>query len=89
MRNAEQNHVLGVFTHKEVSDDNKDNILKPIAEDDFKLEDLHGEVLTFPTNCPECNAPCETNMKMTSILNSMCNYILLYSNGGSCKYCLE
>ncbi|XP_026478684.1 zinc finger protein ZPR1-like [Ctenocephalides felis] len=67
VRNAEQNHVLGVFTHKEVSDDNKDNILKPIAEDDFKLEDLHGEVLTFPTNCPECNAPCETNMKMTNI----------------------
>ena len=23
------------------------------------------EILTFPTNCPECNAPAETNMKMT------------------------
>ena len=23
------------------------------------------EVLRFPTNCPECNAPAETNMKVT------------------------
>ncbi len=23
------------------------------------------EVLSFPTNCPECNAPAETNMKVT------------------------
>ena len=22
------------------------------------------KVLTFPTNCPSCNAPCETNMKL-------------------------
>lgn len=25
------------------------------------------EVLTFRTNCPECNAPADTNMKLTKI----------------------
>jgi len=29
--------------------------------------DLESEVLTFQTNCPECNAPCTTNMKVTKI----------------------
>ena len=24
-------------------------------------------MLSFPTNCPECNAPAETKMKVTSI----------------------
>ena len=27
--------------------------------------DLKNEVLSFPTNCPDCNAPAATNMKMT------------------------
>lgn len=29
--------------------------------------DLKDEVLQFPTNCPNCNAPCFTNMKLTKI----------------------
>ena len=29
-------------------------------------ERLAEEVLHFPTNCPDCNAPAETNMKVTS-----------------------
>merc|ERR1711992_300904 len=29
--------------------------------------DLENEVLTFPTNCPDCNAPSSTNMKVTKI----------------------
>ena len=28
-------------------------------------ERLKEEVLHFPTNCPDCNAPAETNMKVT------------------------
>ena len=27
--------------------------------------DLTNEVLTFNTNCPSCNSPCPTNMKVT------------------------
>ena len=61
-RTTEQNHTLGIYA------ENEDKLLKPIEEGDFPLEEIEGEVLTFPTNCPECNQPCETNMKMTSIL---------------------
>ena len=34
---------------------------QPVEEDD-----LTNEVLTFNTNCPECGAPAETKMKLTS-----------------------
>jgi hypothetical protein len=33
-------------------------------------QDLKDEVLNFPTNCPECSAPADTNMKVTSKLLS-------------------
>ena len=37
-------------------------------DDDALTEDkLKEEVLSFPTNCHECNAPAETKMKMTNI----------------------
>ena len=32
------------------------------------------EILTFPTNCPECNAPAETNMKMTCESVLLCGF---------------
>lgn len=66
-RNKEQDHTLGVFTKEEVSGEKESAILEPISENEFTLEDLQGEVLQFPTNCPNCNAPCETKMKMTNI----------------------
>ncbi|CAN9511968.1 unnamed protein product [Ophioblennius macclurei] len=45
------------------------------AEDDLEkepdssntVEDLRNEVLVFPTNCSDCNAPAATNMKMVQI----------------------
>lgn len=76
-RTKEQNHSLCIFEQeelesaedaKEKKEQNENNeMLKPIAEGTWPLEELHGEVLQFHTNCPECLAPCETNMKMTSI----------------------
>ena len=66
-RTEEQNHLLGIYR------ENEDALLKPIEEGEFPLEDLEGEVLSFPTNCPGCNSPCTTNMKMTSIL---CEYVI-------------
>ena len=33
------------------------------------------EVLSFPTNCPECNAPAETNMKLTGEEDSVNCYV--------------
>lgn len=61
-RTKEQNHTLGIYS------DNEDVLLKPIQEGEYPLEQIEGEVLSFPTNCPDCNSPCETNMKLTSIL---------------------
>lgn len=69
-RSLEQDHELGIFSHEEIEGDKEGDsaILHPISEGQFKLEDLEGEVLQFPTNCHGCGSPCETNMKMTSIL---------------------
>ncbi|XP_044746422.1 zinc finger protein ZPR1 [Coccinella septempunctata] len=64
LRTKEQNHLVGVYAHDEVVDS---AILKPIQEGEYPLENFEGEVLQFATNCPGCNAPCETNMKMTNI----------------------
>lgn len=61
-RTKEENHLLGIYP------ENDDALLKPIQEGEYSLEQIQGEVLTFSTNCPNCNNPCETNMKMTSIL---------------------
>ncbi|XP_011694244.1 PREDICTED: zinc finger protein ZPR1 [Wasmannia auropunctata] len=60
-RTKEQDRVLGIYA------DNEDVLLKPIQEGEYPLEQIEGEVLSFPTNCPDCNSPCETNMKLTNI----------------------
>ncbi|EFA05991.1 zinc finger protein ZPR1 [Tribolium castaneum] len=66
-RTKEQDHELGIFTPAEVGNEKSTALLHPISENEFTLEDLEGEVLQFPTNCTNCNSPCETNMKMTKI----------------------
>lgn len=47
-------------------------------------------MLNFPTNCPSCNAPTETRMKLVGILFSYCRFfvfslmpLLVLSNQGS------
>jgi zinc finger protein len=59
-RTVQQNHILGIYI------ENEKTFLQPINEEEYTLEQIEGEIMTFQTNCPECNAPCETNMKMTS-----------------------
>jgi len=70
VRSKDQDHSLGMYSQEEVAQqegfdgedgDDSDGVT-PLTE-----ERLKEEVLTFPTNCPECNAPAETNMKMTNI----------------------
>ncbi|XP_072885935.1 zinc finger protein ZPR1 [Hemitrygon akajei] len=55
-RNAKQDSMLGLqeWTQEEKKTENIQ-------------EDLRNEVLQFPTNCPECNASAETNMKLVQI----------------------
>ncbi|CAL7939150.1 unnamed protein product [Xylocopa violacea] len=62
-RTKDQDHTLGIYT-----EETEDTLLKPIKEGEYSLEQIEGEVLSFRTNCPECNCPCETNMKMTKVV---------------------
>ena len=68
-RNKEQNHQLGLYTQEELQTA-EDPILHRVeeeTEDALAGDNLNDEVLSFPTNCHECNAPAETKMKMTNI----------------------
>ncbi|XP_023022950.2 zinc finger protein Zpr1 [Leptinotarsa decemlineata] len=67
IRNNEQNKELGILDTDEVKSKEENAILHSIPEGEFTLEDLEGEVLQFPTNCPNCGSACQTNMKMTNI----------------------
>nr|SVE76406.1 EOG090X06TU [Daphnia longispina] len=64
-RNKEQNHLVGIFEEelKEIKEEEETEA----DDNDASPDTLADEVLHFGTNCPSCNAPCETNMKLTSI----------------------
>lgn len=73
VRNTDQDHILGIYSSSKVGVEpeimkTNSGLLRKIEENDFTLEDLHGEVLQFPTPCPNCGTECQTNMKLTSIL---------------------
>lgn len=70
-RNTQQNHLLGLYTPEELQTA-EDPVLHRVEDEDeakdaLTGDNLHDEVLSFPTNCHECNAPAETKMKMTNI----------------------
>jgi len=69
VRSPEQNHSLGLYTEDELKTADDPVLSRDIDNDDTSLtsEKLKEEVLSFPTNCHDCNAPAETNMKMTTI----------------------
>lgn len=69
VRSTTQDHALGIYA-------SEGSIASTLPPTQFTIEDLEGEVLQFPTNCPNCAAPCKTNMKLTSIL---C-FVFLVSN---------
>ncbi|OXB62388.1 hypothetical protein ASZ78_009454 [Callipepla squamata] len=48
-------------------------------------EDLRDEVLQFNTNCPECNAPANTNMKLVQIPHFK-EVIIMATNCDSCGH---
>lgn len=56
-RTVQQEKQLGIR-----ADDDLDE--EPAGND---LETMRNEVLVFDTNCPECNAPASTNMKLVQI----------------------
>ncbi|XP_049776164.1 zinc finger protein ZPR1 [Schistocerca cancellata] len=86
-RTKEQDHSLGIYEHTEIEESGGDEpgILKPLGEGEHTLEDLQGEVLQFPTNCPNCNCPCQTNMKLTKIPHFK-EVIIMATNCESCGH---
>ncbi|XP_045525587.1 zinc finger protein ZPR1 [Pieris brassicae] len=70
-RTTEQDHKLGIFTRQEVSNGSQEPIpgsITPADPSQGCYDRLAAdEVLQFSTNCPDCNAPADTNMKITKI----------------------
>jgi zinc finger protein len=62
-RTPEQNSLLGIDEEEEETtintEENNSNFEQP--------DSIKDEVLRFSTNCPSCNSPCDTNMKLTQI----------------------
>jgi zinc finger protein len=59
-----------------------------IKEDAWKLQDIQGEVMQFPTNCPECTVMCMTNMKVINIphIIIMAIVIIMATNCDACGH---
>lgn len=71
-RSVEENRQLCIYEDNDTDEklqksENNERDSTENATEHQKPIDLENEVLTFPTNCPECNAPCTTNMKVTKI----------------------
>ncbi|XP_023338080.1 zinc finger protein ZPR1 [Eurytemora carolleeae] len=66
VRSTEQDHELGLYTAKELRTEEEVNADNAVG-DALTEEKLKEEVLHFSTNCPDCNAPAQTNMKITNI----------------------
>lgn len=74
-RTVQQEKQLGLR-----ADDDPDE--EPAGND---LDTLRNEVLVFNTNCPECNAPASTNMKLVQIPHFK-EVIIMATNCDSCSH---
>lgn len=74
-RTVQQDMQLGLR-----ADDDLDE--KPASDN---IEDMRNEVLVFNTNCPECNSPASTNMKLVQIPHFK-EVIIMATNCDSCSH---
>uniref|UniRef100_A0A3Q3WYH3 Zinc finger protein ZPR1 n=1 Tax=Mola mola TaxID=94237 RepID=A0A3Q3WYH3_MOLML len=74
-RTAQQDVKLGLR-----ADDDQDE--EPAGD---TIEDMRNEVLAFNTNCPECNGPASTNMKLVQIPHFK-EVIIMATNCDSCGH---
>lgn len=79
-RTIEQDKQLGIRAD---DDDDVDGGGEEPAGND--LETMRNEVLVFDTNCPECNRPAKTNMKLVSIPHFK-EVIIMATNCDSCGH---
>lgn len=77
-RTVQQDKQLGI----RADDDDDDQDEEPAGDD---LETMRHEVLVFPTNCPECNAPASTNMKLVQIPHFK-EVVIMATNCDSCGH---
>jgi len=64
LRTREQDNMLGLYSQEQLREE---YVQEETGNTALTEERLQEEVLSFPTNCPECNAPAATKMKMTTI----------------------
>ncbi|XP_045932547.1 zinc finger protein ZPR1 [Micropterus dolomieu] len=78
-RTIQQDILLGL----RADDDLEEDLDKEPASNN--LEAMRDEVLVFNTNCPECNAPASTNMKLVQIPHFK-EVIIMATNCDSCGH---
>ncbi|XP_074531066.1 zinc finger protein ZPR1 [Halichoeres trimaculatus] len=74
-RTAQQDMMLGIRADDDLEEE-------PAGND---LDTMRNEVLMFETNCPECNAPSSTNMKLVQIPHFK-EVIIMATNCDSCGH---
>ncbi|XP_069470602.1 zinc finger protein ZPR1 isoform X1 [Ambystoma mexicanum] len=76
-RSQEQDQMLGLEESEQEAE--------PEERKPATLDELRDEVLQFGTNCPECNAPASTNMKLVQIPHFK-DVIIMATNCDSCGH---
>ncbi|XP_005110648.1 zinc finger protein ZPR1 [Aplysia californica] len=64
-RTKQQDEALGLSEEEEESTSEAGGAT--VGQDDGEGLNTQNEILQFRTNCPECGAPCDTNMKVVNI----------------------
>ncbi|XP_062271787.1 zinc finger protein ZPR1 [Scomber scombrus] len=77
-RSLQQDMQLGIKTEDDLEEEEEE---KPSND----LDAMRNEVLMFDTNCPECNAPASTNMKLVQIPHFK-EVIIMATNCDSCGH---
>ncbi|RXM91610.1 Zinc finger protein ZPR1 [Acipenser ruthenus] len=82
-RTTQQDIQLGL----KADDDDEEEEEQVEEKPGSTIEDMRNEVLQFNTNCPECNAPASTNMKLiASEIPHFKEVIIMATNCDSCGH---
>lgn len=60
-RDSAQNEMIGLS-----AENNSESIIKPLGSfNNASVNNMNDEIVQFSNPCPNCQAICETNMKVT------------------------
>jgi len=75
-RDSAQDEMIGLSA-QDNAQDNAQSIIKPLGTfNDSSVNNLNDEIVQFSGPCPNCQAICETNMKLTGIYFTIQQLIL-------------